>query len=62
MPVAGEAAVAALLEARQPLWVKPSRAGEAAPGNWDIQGSVLPPLELEGLERALGTYREGCGL
>ncbi|CAK0809487.1 unnamed protein product, partial [Prorocentrum cordatum] len=47
MPVAGEAAVAALLEAWQPLWIKPSRAGEAALGNCDIQESVLPPLELE---------------
>ncbi|CAK0905319.1 unnamed protein product, partial [Prorocentrum cordatum] len=51
MPAAGEAAVAALLEAWQPLWVKPSRAGEAAPENWDIQESVLPPLELEDLQR-----------
>ncbi|CAK0837763.1 unnamed protein product, partial [Prorocentrum cordatum] len=59
MPVAGEAAVAALLEAWRPLWVKPSRAGEAAPEDWDIQESVLPPLELEDLERVLGTYREG---
>ncbi|CAK0788080.1 unnamed protein product [Prorocentrum cordatum] len=59
MPVAGEAAVAALLEARQPLWIKPSRAGEAAPEDWGVQESELPPLELEDLERVLGTYREG---
>ncbi|CAK0813782.1 unnamed protein product, partial [Prorocentrum cordatum] len=59
MPVAGEAAVAALLKAWQPIWIKPSRAGEVAPEDWDIQESVLPPLELEDLERVLGTYREG---
>ncbi|CAK0885094.1 unnamed protein product, partial [Prorocentrum cordatum] len=59
MPVAGEAAVAALLKAWQPLRIKPSRAGEVAPEDWGIQESVLPPLELEDLERALGTYREG---
>ncbi|CAK0797095.1 unnamed protein product, partial [Prorocentrum cordatum] len=62
MPVAGEAAVAALLKAWQPLWIKPSRAGEVAPEDWDIQESVLPPLELEDLERVLGADREGCGL